>query len=84
MKFNINEKVRVRLTDFGRDCIAKNDSAMMLPVRVIAADADGWTTWQLWELMREFGPYLHMGVKVPFETEIELLTPNDGIQRPAP
>jgi hypothetical protein len=85
MKFNINDKVRVRLTTFGRECHRRNydDLTEMFRARVPkgtpwdyrppAEDAEGWSEWQLWELMREFGAYLRNGVEVPFETTIDII-----------
>lgn len=34
-------------------------------------DEDGWTRFQLWVLMEEFGEYLHNGFGNAFETEIQ-------------
>ena len=60
--YNINDKVRVKLTDFGRSLISYP----------IEEDASGYSEWQLWCLMREFGEYMQMGFKLPIETQIEI------------
>lgn len=78
IRFNLNHHVRVRLTDFGRaehqrqwQDIAELTS---LPYTPPKEDAEGWSEWQLWSLMKTFGPCIYMGMpKVPFETDIELL-----------
>lgn len=73
LKININDKVRVRLTEYGRQCLAENyaklsmDSGAPLSMPNKKPDADGWTEWQLWHLMQEFGQHIAMGLPVPFE-----------------
>lgn len=34
-------------------------------------DSDGWSSWQLWNLMQELGPHIYIGCEIPFETTIE-------------
>ena len=86
MKFNVNDTVRVRLTDYGRRCLAENYHRLSVsfgaPIHAPnpKPDADGWTEWQLWELMQEFGSHMSMGSPVPFETTIELVTPNTQVK----
>ena len=88
LKFNINDKVRVRLTDLGRatlavlraqanEQIAKNWSLTLaqrepprLPLAVL--EDDGWSEWQLWDLMATFGEFCGMGRELLFETTIEI------------
>jgi hypothetical protein len=65
MKFNVNNLVRVKLTDHGKK-ILQND-AINLPKE----DKDGWSEWQLWGLMSNFGQYLYNGCELPFEINIE-------------
>ena len=86
MEFNINEKVRVKLTDHGRAVHADDHAAFWantrLPLKKCPAytppkeDAEGWSEWQLWILMEAFGPHIHMGFPNCFETTIEIVTPN--------
>ena len=76
--FNINHYVWVQLTDFGRHVLKqqaeefrrrypKVTTEFKLPVET----AEGWSKWQLYNLMNTFGKYLHLGaVHQPFETEI--------------
>ena len=76
MKFNINDNVRVQLTPYGREVhkeywgkILKGSSLKyILPNE----DENGWSTWQLWDLMATFGPGLRLGFETPFKTEIEI------------
>lgn len=68
MKFNISDSVRVKLTTLGREIV----KAKFGP-RFTVKEKDGWSTWQLWELMEVFGPYIETGRDLPFETEIEIV-----------
>lgn len=86
MRFNINEIVRVKLTDHGRAVHAADHAmfwASLASSKGIKTpeyqppkeDADGWSKWQLWDLMGTFGA--HTGLcRVPcFETTIEIVVP---------
>lgn len=84
MKLNLNETVRVRLTPKGRVLHRLNHDKMYEDwtyapdYRPVEETADGWSTWQLWDLAREFGPHLYNGCDLPFETEIEISSLGDG------
>lgn len=66
-QFNFNDFVKVRLTDYGRDVLAmKMNSRTSTP----ETDADGYTKFQLWELMNVFGEHLCNGRPVPFNPNI--------------
>ena len=79
MKFNINNEVKVKLTETGhailkgnhvKQCeILGNDYGYNPPKE----DSEGWSKWQLWVLMDTFGGHIFNSAKVPFETEIEIL-----------
>jgi hypothetical protein len=83
MIFNANKFVRVKLTDFGRMAHRKNYDALMsmMPEKAQRAieyqapteDAHGWSRWQLWQLMRDFGPWIRMGGEAPFEMDIDIV-----------
>lgn len=83
MKFNINSEVRVRLTDHGRalhrrawnELNAKCGGKFPFAYEPPKEDADGWSRWQLWCLIGDFGPHLFMGCQMPFEAEICLVLP---------
>lgn len=66
MKFNINDTVRVRLTDYGR-------AALRGEFKPPKQDEDGWSDWQLWALMQAFGDRVNVGFPLCFETEIEIV-----------
>ena len=86
MKFNINDKVRVRLTDLGRKTLAvlrtrQNEEVVTaygpgIALQPIAVpEVDGWSEWVLWDLMATFGAYCWNGGPLVLETEIELVLP---------
>ena len=63
MKFNINNDVKVKLNDKGRK----------ITNFTVKEDKDGWSKWQLWDLMSTFGKYISLGCATPFDTEIEIV-----------
>jgi hypothetical protein len=83
--FNLNDFVWVRLTDVGRAVIKEDDKrwAQRIPsyggslprVQKEEAENDGWSRWQLWSLMQQFGSEVHLGCVPPFETTIRLKQP---------
>lgn len=84
MKVNINGMVRVRLTDLGRKTLAilraqENEhlaaAGSRVRISLAVAEVDGWSEWQLWELMAKFGEFCGNGSPLMFETEIELPDP---------
>lgn len=77
--FNLNDKVLVRLTDRGRAVLKAQHEELAKafglpdPYRPPLANADGWLEYQLWALMRDFGPHIGMGLDLPLETEIKFV-----------
>lgn len=84
--FNVNHYVRVKLTERGRAILRRQHEAIFAglardyPYTEPEADAEGWTEFQLWDLMSRLGPDCRMGFGVPFETEILIVFPTS---RPA-
>ena len=78
MEFNINNNVKVKLTDFGRKILQDQHDELYNRIQIKKPefnppkeDKDGWSNWQLWVLMERFGEYIHIGVSnAPFETTI--------------
>ena len=64
--FNINNYVHVRLTAKGRFVLHSQR------IKIPAEDQNGYSRWQLWELMNTLGPHLWNGAPVPFEPTIRL------------
>lgn len=84
MKININDMVKVKLTDFGKEIwYHQNDkinkwaetygSKIRLEPVIPVVDKDGWMTEQLWVLMNVFGEHIYNGSKLCFETTIEII-----------
>lgn len=81
---NINDKVAVRLTPLAHALLAANyvrDFAghpRMPEYHAPTANADGWTEFQLWTLMAEFGSHCLNGrVGLLFvDNEVRIATPN--------
>lgn len=80
--FNINDEVRVKLTVRGREvhrqnwqerCRAYGRTVAQLPYRPPEEDREGWSRWQLWGLMSEFGEHLSPVVPMPFDNAIEFV-----------
>jgi hypothetical protein len=79
--FNINDTVRVKLTDFGRQALQRQHvefwasvgRAEPYPHTPPKEDAEGWSEWQLHSLMHELGHLSCLGGPLPFETEIEIV-----------
>lgn len=82
MKFNVNDYVKVKLNEKGiniylernqhlRDMMSKyyNHEYVVKPPKI---DEEGFTKFQMWDLMQLYGPYLGLGMDLPFETEILL------------
>ena len=81
MRFNINNYIKVRLTDSGREIHKQRHAALFTgypaqkyPYQPPKEDADGWSRWQAWDFMATFGPYMGNGLDVPAETEIIIET----------
>lgn len=77
IKFNVNDMVLVKLTDFGRECLKKDWEKEFwgdLAFSPIEEDEYGRSGWRLWNLMAVFGAHLAINfTKQPFEAEIEIL-----------
>jgi hypothetical protein len=78
MMFNINDSVKVKLNDLGRE-IHKNDWVRVLgkndrfTYHPPEEDADGWSRHQMWHLMEIFGPHIGLGKVLPFNSVIEII-----------
>lgn len=70
LEFNINETVWVRLNEHGKQLLGDTRKFTATP------DADGWSRWQMWDVMATFGPHIYLGCRVPFETTIRLAADN--------
>jgi hypothetical protein len=75
--FNVNEYVRVKLTERGVNILRRRHDRMADSFPNVGSfsepkrDTEGWSSFQLWELMKNFGADIGNGLPVPFETTIE-------------
>ena len=71
MQYNTNDSVKVWLTDYGRDILRQKQDSRHSSERV---DAQGYTKFQLWELMNIFGSHIYNGAtRQCFDANIVLL-----------
>ena len=90
MEVNLNDNVRVKLNDAGREIHKIRHDELYdyiesrgvpsptyerLKYRPPKEDSDGWSEWQLWDLMSLYGPHITLGAALPFETTIEIAKP---------
>jgi hypothetical protein len=86
MKFNINHDVRVKLSYSGRETLRRQHEELKrtfpkLPdFKERATDDEGYTKFQMWDLMSTLGPQCTLGKPSPFDTEILIDTPTDHNQ----
>jgi len=71
MKFNINDRVIVDLTDFGKQILNKKAPEKLIFCHMLPSKK---YKFQLWELMEIFGKYMYSGMpEIPFvNNEIEI------------
>ena len=82
MDFNLNEYVKVQLTDHGRAIHKKwfedvwTDTKFSLAPAIKYSppteDENGWSKWQLWHLMEIFGKHIGMGKPNVFRLTIKI------------
>ena len=77
--FNINEKVKVKLTDVGRVELLREAEVFRTQYPSVSnkyelpkEDNEGFTEWQLWCLMGSLGHLCTMGGEPPFEIIIKI------------
>ena len=77
MKFNINDNIKLKITQRGRDILRYNHQELssrlvhpLAPYKEPIEDSEGYITMQLWTVMHTFGPYMSMTGVLPMETEI--------------
>lgn len=75
---NINDTVYVRLTPIGFARLVENHAKFFDGHRCMPeftpppTSPDGWTKFQMWTLMSEFGPHLHNGMIGSFFVDNEI------------
>lgn len=81
MIINLNDQVKVRLTDRGHKALEADHFSRFSHLGFNRAmklymppeeDLDGYSKWALWDLMRTFGPHIEFGGPLIMETTIKL------------
>ena len=75
--FNVNNTVRVKVTPVGRmELLRQHDefrkSFPGLGAWDLRVDDEGYSEFQLWDLMQQLGHLCGLGQQVPFETDIQI------------
>lgn len=75
MQFNINNYVHIKMTQHGRDIYEKYWTDLMSGYKdwqynPKKESVDGWSKWQMWDVMRVFGEHMYNGCVMPFEANI--------------
>ena len=73
--FNVNEYVRVRLTEVGRKVYEDHFRSLKVKPLPLRTDDKGWTEFQMWEMCHYFGACMYNGSVSPIETEIQIKFP---------
>lgn len=71
VKFNINDRMTVTLTDTGKQIILAERAETGLD-NLYAWDSENRLTSQGWVIMQLFGEHIGMGLNNPFEMTVEL------------
>ncbi|OMD20672.1 hypothetical protein BJP48_30930 [Paenibacillus odorifer] len=80
---NFNQSVKVKLTDFGEQILRNRHEewnlhylergAKDIGPYVSKADSEGYTSFQIWELIQKFGPYMSLAKPESFKGEMIFL-----------
>jgi len=86
MKININDYVKIKLTDYGKEVLKETKEEFLTSFNKryntkhtvdsffekIEYDKEGYTKFQLWHLMEIFGDYMYNGADNVFDLNIKL------------
>jgi len=78
MQFNVNDTVHIKLTDVGKQILKdRYDEDIkqyphQSPFRPIDEDSNGFSRWQLWQVMQAFGEHIYSQCDLPFEIVIKI------------
>ncbi len=73
-KFNMNNSVKVKLSDIGHSELKRQHDALYADLNIDKeyvkrnTDSDGYSSFQMHDLMNTFGHMMVMGHQTPFET----------------
>jgi len=92
VQFNVNRTVKVKLTEYGRECLRRNydelsagyNGKLKWEFELPKEDAEGWSKWQMHSLMEQLGRYMRLGCACPFDPNIRIEIEDDPIQSQQP
>lgn len=80
IRFNMNDQVKVRLKQRGIDILRQHHDELDKRIRssggkglspfTLRIDDNGYTTFQMWDLMQKFGEHMVMGFEPPFHPDV--------------
>lgn len=80
VSININEWVKVKLTDFGMSILKQRHDELNHSIHEIGGkgfgefdprlDEEGYRRFQMWSLIETFGPHMNQTMQSPFEDNI--------------
>ena len=84
VKLNWNTKVKVKLTNYGKDIYFHQYDHLIeqgASISPVYPDEDerGFTSFQLWEFMNLYGPYIYMTNK-PVVKDLNFYIPEDKVE----
>jgi hypothetical protein len=86
-KFNFNQLVKVRLKQEGIDILRQQHDefrskykGLRLSPFTINIDDEGYTSFQMWDLMQRFGEYMTLGFDTPFHLDV-IICDGEPIER---
>lgn len=87
---NFNDQVKVKLTDYGLSILQQERESLNKRIRSMGGeglgpyapktDEEGYTTFQIWDLMNRLGAFMALGKKVPFEGN--MIFPSGKVNEP--
>lgn len=73
-KFNLNDYIKVKLTDYGKDIYFQRFDTMEYPLlkgQIKPCDENGFTEFQMWDFINLYGHYIYLGAENVIE-DIEI------------
>ena len=71
-KSNLNDYIKVKLTEYGKKIYRDSFVSLGLPEPRINVDEEGYTRFQMHVFINTFGEYIHMGHELPCETTVQI------------
>ena len=72
VRSNLNNYIKVKLTDFGRMIYRNSFVKLGLPEPKIRVDEEGYTRFQMHDFINVFGEYIRMGCDLPCLPDVQI------------